>query len=112
MAIAGIISLAASFISFGGVLLFTVLFVNKRFWSTFRAGDLLGLNPNRADLLFANGSTLAIRSFPYVVVLAWIASIVLAISGRYLLSSAVAWLPLLNFLVPLLLLIIKIIASR
>ena len=41
MAILSIISIAASVLCFGGIMLFTVLFVNKRFWTTFEASSLL-----------------------------------------------------------------------
>lgn len=112
MTVISLISIAASFIAFGGAMLFTLLFVNKHFWSSFRASSLLGLNPNRADLLFANGTALAVRSFPWVVLLAWIASIALYISGRHFLAAIVAWLPVLNLLVPAVTFVIKIIASR
>ncbi len=112
MAILSIISIAASVLCFGGIMLFTVLFVNKRFWTTFEASSLLGLNPNQADLLFANGTALAVKSFPLVVLLTWIAAVILYISGRYFLATVVVWLPLLNLLIPLFLFIIKIIASR
>ena len=112
MAILSLISIATSFLLFGGVLTFTILFVNKSFWSTFKASSLLGLNPNRADLLFANGTSLAVRSFPWVFLLSLIGAILLTISGRHLLAALVAWLPLVNFLIPVILLVIKIIAAR
>jgi len=112
MAIFSLISIVASFLLFGGIMAFTVLLVNKRFWSTFKASGLLGLDPNRADLLFANGTALAVKSFPWVVLLALIASVILYVSGLHLLAALVAWLPLLNLLIPMLLFIIKIIASR
>ncbi|MFN2222796.1 MAG: hypothetical protein PVH65_18790 [Chloroflexota bacterium] len=112
MVVLSLVSIVAGLVCFGGVLLFTVLFVNKRFWTTFRASSLLGANPNQADLVFANGTALAVKSFPLVVVLAFIAAVALYISGRHTLAAVVVWLPILNFIVPILLFIIKIIVSR
>jgi hypothetical protein len=112
MAVLSLISIVTSFLVFGGIMAFTVLFVNKRFWSTFKGSSLLGLDPNRADLLFANGTAFAVKSFPWVVLLALVASVIFYLSGRHLLAALIAWLPLLTLLIPVLLFVIKVIGSR
>jgi hypothetical protein len=112
MKTASIISIVTSFLLFGGIIAFVTLMIGKRFWNTFTADDLLGLDPNRADLLFANGSALAVKGFPWVLLIAMVAAVVLYISDHHLLAAIAAWLPLLNFLVPALLFLYKIAASR
>ena len=107
-----LISIIASFIIFGGISVFTLFFASKEFWTTFKAGDLLGLEPNWADSLFAHGTALAVRSFPWIIFLALVAAVFLYVSDRHLLAAIVAWLPLINFLIPALLFVNKIIASR
>lgn len=112
MAVASLVSIIASFVIFGGIMAFSMLFVNRRFWSTFQASNLLGTNPNRADLFFAQGTALAVRSFPWIFAAAMIAAIVLYFSDRHLPAAIIAWLPLINLVIPFLLFIVKIIGSR
>lgn len=105
-------SIFASFLLFGSIIVLTLFFAGKHVWTSFKAGDLLGLDPNWADILFAQGTAFAIRSFPWIVLIAFVSAIFLFVTNRLLLATIVPWLPLLNVFVPGLLFVIKIIASR
>lgn len=96
---------------FGGIICIISLLISPKVWLDFEAKAILSPTPTNAEQLFGNGTALAVKSFPFIVIFSIIASWILYAKAFYIIAILLSWLPLISFIIPIILFIYRILAN-